>query len=86
MRFHCNLNPGHAHQARTWNEQLYGLGLLIIYKQHSGNVGYVDLELQILKRLQVYLYPKISFWYVKETQFRSPLHQHLKKKVHQVMK
>ena len=30
--------------------------------------------------------PKTSFWYVKGTQFRSPLHQHSEKKVHQVMK
>ena len=34
----------------------------------------------------VYLYPKNMFWYVKGTQFRSPLHQHSVRNIHQVMK
>ena len=42
--------------------------------------------LSMLSLLKVYLYPKIFCLYVKGTQFRSPLHQHSKKKVHQVMK
>ena len=33
-----------------------------------------------------YLYPKNIFWYVKGTQFRSPLHHHSVKNMHQVMK
>ena len=38
------------------------------------------------KGLKVYLYPNDSFWYVKGTYFRSPLHSYSEKKVHQVMK
>ena len=36
--------------------------------------------------IKVYLYPKNNFLYVKGTQFRSPLHQHSVKNIHQVIK
>ena len=39
-----------------------------------------------LWRVNVNLYPKNIFWYVKGTQFWSPLHQHSVKNIHQVMK
>ena len=54
--------------------------------QTSSRPFWTPMGLRQMENFKVYLYPKYICWYVKGMQFRSPLHQHSKKKVYQVMK
>ena len=47
----------------------------------------ISLIMDVARKIRtVYLSPNFFFWYVKGTHFRSPLHQHSVKNIHQVMK
>ena len=53
---------------------------------HLAILSYLFVAVSSHNTLKVYLYPKTIFRYVKRTQFKSPLHQHSEKRVHQVIK